>query len=82
MSAEIVAVHLAAAHEGVAEIIVDLRFPNGGISQVPLDRHAGAALMAACGARTADDLIGESWDKVRDALQAGYSRFTANSNDH
>ena len=74
--AEIVAVHLAAAHEGVAELLVDIRYENGGITQVALDRYASEALMGLCNANGPDDLLGHGWDKVRDALQTGYARFS------
>ncbi|XOV88138.1 MAG: hypothetical protein ACFHX7_24800 [Pseudomonadota bacterium] len=68
-------VRLAAAHEGVAELIVDIRFENGGVSEVALDAHSSNALMTACRARTADELVGHSWTHVRDALSASFNRF-------
>ena len=73
--AKIIAVKLSAAHEGDADLIVDIRYSNGGITQVPLDRYASEALMTACTADTADDLIGHGWEKVRHALQVSYSRY-------
>ncbi len=73
--ATIVAARLAAAHEGDAELILDIRYSNGGVTQVPLDRFASEALMTACTAETADDLIGQGWEKVRDALQVSFGRF-------
>jgi len=73
--AKIIAANLSAAHEGDAELIVDIRYSNGGVTQVPLDRYASEALMTACTAETADDLIGHGWEKVRHALQVSYSRF-------
>lgn len=73
--AEIVAARLAAAHEGIAELIVEIRYPNGGVSEVPLDQHASEALMQACAAETADELVGHGWEKVRDALQVSYNRY-------
>jgi len=73
-TATIIAANLAAAHEGDAELIVNLRYSNGGVTQVPLDRYASEALMTACAAQTPDDLIGQGWEKVRDALKISYSR--------
>jgi len=73
--AQIVAVRLAPAHEGDVELIVNIRYANGGMTQVPLDHHATQALFQACAAEVADDLIGHGWSKVRDALQTSYSRF-------
>ena len=69
------AVRLAAAHEGIAELIVDIQFDNGGVTEVALDRFASQALMDACRAVRADDLIGQSWEHVRDALNISYNRF-------
>lgn len=68
-------VQLGAAHDGVAELIVTLRYDNGGESLVGLDQHAARHLMNACGARDADGLIGQGWDRVRDALSASSNRF-------
>lgn len=75
MSARIKAVRLAAAHEGVAEMILDIEFENGGLSEVSLDHHSGMALMESCRASSAEELIGQSWEKVRDALSSAYNRY-------
>ena len=66
---------VAAAHEGVAELIVRMEYDNGGISEVSLDVMATAALMQSCDAGTVADLVGQPWDKVRDALQVSYNRY-------
>jgi hypothetical protein len=68
-------VGVAAAHDGTAELVVTLRHGNGGTSQVTLDEIAADALLRACDARTADDLIGQGWEKVRDALAVSWNRF-------
>lgn len=68
---------VAAAHEGVAELIVRVEYENGGVSEVALDQVATAALMQSCQAASIDDLVGHSWDKIRDALQVSYNRFQA-----
>lgn len=68
-------VRLAAAHEGVAELIVDIQFDNGGTTEVALDRFASQALMDSCHAKSADELVGQSWEHVRDALNVSYNRF-------
>lgn len=75
MSAKITAVRLAAAHEGIAELVVSVTHDNGGISEVPLDRHATDALLRACDTKETRDLIGASWVAVRDALSASFNRF-------
>lgn len=66
---------VAAAHDGSAELIVTLRHPNGGISDVTLDEIAAAALMQACDAVDPDQLTGHGWDKVRDALGVSWNRY-------
>lgn len=68
-------VRVAAAHEGIAELIVDIEYETGGITEVALDDVASRALMDSAGAATADDLVGESWEKVRDALTVSWNRY-------
>lgn len=66
---------LAAAHEGIAELIVGIEFENGAVTEIAMDRFASQALMDACGVATADELIGHSWVHVRDALSNSYNRL-------
>ena len=73
MSAVITDVRLAAAHEGVAEIIVSLTFSNGGRSEVALDQATAARLMQNCGVPQAEQLIGHGWEQVRDAMTGVYN---------
>ncbi len=68
-------VQVGAAHDGVAEMLVTLRYDNGGETLVALDEHAAGHLMTQCGAKGADALIGEGWERVRDALEASSNRF-------
>ena len=68
-------VRIAAAHEGTAELIVTLGFDQGGQSEVALDRHASEALLRSCNASSMEDLIGRSWEQVRDALSSSYNRY-------
>jgi len=73
--AKIVSERLAPAHEGDVGMIIDIRHEHGGLSQVPLDHFATQALLIACAAEVADDLIGHTWSKVRDALQISFGRY-------
>ena len=66
---------VAAAHEGVAELIVCIEYDNGGTSEVALDQMASHALLQSCDATTLEDIKGQPWDKVRDALQVSYNRY-------
>jgi hypothetical protein len=68
-------VRVAAAHDGVAELIVTLGFENGGRSLVTLDEFATRKLMELTGADQPDDLAGAGWEHVRDALAASSARY-------
>ena len=71
----IVDARVAAAHDGVAELVVVLRHGNGGTSQVALDELGAAALFRSCEAATVDELMGASWEKVREALAVSWNRY-------
>ncbi len=66
---------VAAAHEGVAELVVTLAHAGGGRSEVALDQIATSALLTACNATGPEELIGAPWHKVRDALGVSWNRF-------
>jgi hypothetical protein len=70
-------VQVAAAHDGEAELVVALCFENGAESVVSLDECAVRHLMSACGADCADALVGQGWERVRDALVFSSNRFVA-----
>ena len=74
-SAVIKQVRVAAAHEGIAELVVQIEYANGGTTDVALDQMATSALMKSCDANTIDDIKGAPWEKVRDALQVSYNRY-------
>lgn len=65
----IVAALPAAGHDGLPELIVRIAFENGAQSDVIIDNAAGLRLLARCGADRIDELVGQSWREVRDALQ-------------
>lgn len=67
-------VRVAAAHDGVAELVVVLRHGNGGLSEVALDHSGADALLRTAGVDSADQLAGTSWTLVRDALTASWNR--------
>jgi hypothetical protein len=73
--AVIEAVRVAAAHDGDAELLVALRFRNGGLSHIALDAFAACHLLEAVGAASADALVGVRWEHVRDALAAASARY-------
>ena len=74
-AAVIAATRLAAAHDGVAELVVTLRHAGGAESEVRLDEPAVAALLDACGAAGPEELAGVGWEQVRDALRTSWNRL-------
>jgi hypothetical protein len=74
-SATISHVQLAAAHDGIAELIVTLTFENGGKSLVTLDECAAQHLMSSTGRNKPEELNGTGWEFVRDALAASSARY-------
>lgn len=70
-------VQLGAAHDGDAEMVLTLRYDNGGETAVALDGYAVDHLMNACGATDADGLVGHGWEPVRNALQAASNRYSS-----
>jgi len=66
---------LAAGHDGAAELVLCLRYDNGGTHNITLDQEAGKRLMQNCQARHVDDLLGRDWLAIRDALTSAWNRF-------
>ena len=65
-------VQLGAAHEGHAELLITLTYPTGGQTVIPLDPTSCAHLMDLAGASQVEELIGTTWQLVRDAIQAAH----------
>jgi len=65
-------VQLGAAHEGHAELLITLTYPTGGQTVIPLDPMSCAHLMDLAGASQVEELIGTTWQLVRDAIQAAH----------
>ena len=59
---------LGAAHDGLPELILGIRFENGVLGNVIVDNDAGIRLLARCGVDRIEDLVGQSWREVRNAL--------------
>jgi hypothetical protein len=60
----LVGAELAAGHDGQAEMVLRIRYPNGVVGNVLLDAAAGYALMRNCNIESLDGLAGQSWRKV------------------
>ncbi|MEO5899622.1 MAG: hypothetical protein ABIR68_05765 [Ilumatobacteraceae bacterium] len=57
----IVAADLAAGHDGLAEVLVGIRYPNGAERAVSLACEAVDHAVAAAGVATLAELIGQPW---------------------
>ena len=68
--ARIEEVAITTGHDARAEIVVSLRFPNGGRSVVRLDEEAARHVLDQAGIGQLDELRGRSWDILRPALGA------------
>ncbi|NJN52756.1 MAG: hypothetical protein HC809_14385 [Gammaproteobacteria bacterium] len=55
---------ITGGHDGEAELVVTLRFTNGGRTAVVLDTQAGMRLMRNCGVDHAAALIGQPWNRI------------------
>ncbi|MBF32920.1 MAG: hypothetical protein CME85_04515 [Henriciella sp.] len=73
-------IQIAAAHDGIAELIVTLEFANGGQSLVTLDEYATRTLLQSAGTDDPEDLTGKGWELVRDALAASSARYQNEDN--
>lgn len=55
---------IVAGHDGSAELMLRLRYPNGSERPLVLDGEAGFELMTRCQASRAEDLNGRSWREL------------------
>ena len=62
--AVIVGADIVAGHDGSAELVVRLLYPDGSELPVLLDEDTGLKLMEACGASSLEELYGQSWRGV------------------
>jgi hypothetical protein len=62
------AAELAAGHDGRAELVLRLRYPNGASCELRLDEEAVAFALEAAGVTRLDDLTGRPWDILARAL--------------
>jgi hypothetical protein len=60
--ATIESAELSAGHDGRAELVLLVRYPNGASARVRLDEEAAAQALDGAGITRLDDLIGKAWD--------------------
>ncbi len=61
-------VEIVAGHDARAEVVIHLRYPNGGRSQVRLDEEAAQYVLDQAGITEMDELRGRPWDILKPAL--------------
>jgi hypothetical protein len=59
--AVIVSASLAAGHDGLAELAIDLRYPNGAQRVINLPYETIAAALDAAGITSPSELVGQPW---------------------
>ena len=62
--AVIAGAEIAAGHDGSAELVLRLLYPNGPEGVIVLEAEKGLELMAVCGAAHLEELAGQSWRKL------------------
>ena len=67
-SAVIVGADLTAGHDGQAEMVLRIRYPNGVVGDVILDAETGFALLRRCEIDSLDGLAGVSWRMILEGV--------------
>jgi len=62
---------VAAGHDGRAEVVLRVRYPNGASAQVRLDEEAAAVALDAAGIASLSDLRGRPWHVLAPARESG-----------
>jgi hypothetical protein len=57
----VTAARLGPGHDGRAEVVVDLAYPNGGRTQLSIAQEAVTRALDAAGLTSLDELAGRSW---------------------
>lgn len=68
--AVIVGVALVAGHDGRAEALLDVHWPNGAVRSIAVPQEDMEAAMDAAGIGALDALVGRSWDVLLGARPA------------
>jgi hypothetical protein len=68
LPATITAARLVGGHDGRAEILVEITYPNGGTTTLALDEEACITSLDRSGMSSIDQLVGRPWTTVLPAL--------------
>jgi hypothetical protein len=60
-SPRIIGVHVSAGHDGSAEAVIDVQYPNGAVRTMTLDADLGLEALARLNLTSLDDLVGQPW---------------------
>ena len=74
MTAVISGASVVGGHDGRAEIVVEITYPNGGTSTIALDEEACTTSLDRAGIGSIDQLVGQPWDVVLPALERPLER--------
>ena len=69
----IAAATVSPGHGGQAELVVEVRFENGGRNSVTLDADCARKLMQDCAVERVQDLCGHPWQRLLDVLDESES---------
>ena len=59
--AVIAAASVGPGHDGRAEVLFEIAYPNGGRAQLSVPQEATARCLDAAGLSTLDELLGQPW---------------------
>ena len=62
---------VAAGHDGRAELVLELAYPNGARTQLSVTQEAMARALDAAGATSLEDLHGQPWTVLIDPDEIG-----------
>jgi hypothetical protein len=68
------AAEVAPGHDGRAELVLVLRYPNGAQSRLRLEPEAGVLLVERAGLTSLGELVGRAWSGLASALKASAER--------
>lgn len=73
MTAIITKANIVGGHDGRAEIEVEIRHENGGISTISLDEEACLVSLDRAGINSIEDLVGQPWSVMLPGLEQQHS---------
>lgn len=72
----IVAAHVVAGHDGLAEIAVHVQYPNGAVRDICFPHHAIGPVLDAARITSIDQLVGRPWTILLSNEPPGVNTWT------